>query len=123
MVTGLALGAIRQAALGFLTDRATVSRATAVMGEFGEQVTRLDVVMEDVPCRLIKTAFDRNQTVGEVANRESAPELYSIILPLDAVTVEATDEIAVSGRVYRVVQVQRTLTDAAFQRVQAVARE
>jgi hypothetical protein len=123
VVSSLLRDQIRRATMNFLTDTATISREVAAGGEFGEQVRHWDVVMDGVPCRLIKTAFDRNQTVGEVANRESAPELYSIILPLDAVTVEAQDQIEVGGRVYRVVQVQRTLTDAAFQRVQAVARD
>jgi hypothetical protein len=123
MVSSFLLGMVQQTTLGYLTDRATVSREVSAMGEFGEQVRRWDVVMTDVPCRLIVSPFERNQKVGDVAGAESAPELYSVILPLDAVTVLAKDQLAVSGHVLRVVQVQRELTDGAFQRVQAVARD
>jgi hypothetical protein len=123
MVSSFLLGMVQQTSHGYLTDRATVSREVSATGEFGEQVRRWDVVMTDVPCRLIVSPFERNQKVGDVAGAESAPELYSVILPLDAVTVLAKDQLAVSGHVLRVVQVQRELTDGAFQRVQAVTRD
>jgi hypothetical protein len=123
MVSSFLLGMVQQTTHSYLTDRATVSREVSAMGEFGEQVRRWDVVMTDVPCRLIVSPFERNQKVGDVAGAESAPELYSVILPLDAVTVLAKDQLAVSGHVLRVVQVQRELTDGAFQRVQAVTRD
>jgi hypothetical protein len=123
MVTPFLLGMVQQMSQPYLTDRCTIRREVSATGEFGEQVRRWDVVLTDVPCRVIKTGFDRNQKVDEVAGRESAPELYSVILPFDAVTVQTKDQIEVSGLLLRVVQVQRELTDASFQRVQAVARD
>ena len=109
--------------INHLVDVATVSREVSATGEYGEQVRRWDVVAASVPCRVIKTTFDRTQTVSEVMSRETAPELYSVILPVDAVEVQPKDRITVGGRVFRVVQVQPDLTDAVFQRVQAVARD
>lgn len=123
MVSTLILSQIRQTTAAFLSGVATVSREVSATGEYGEQVRRWDVVAASVPCRVIKTTFDRNQQVGEVAGRETAPELYSVILPVDAVEVQPKDRITVGGRVFRVVQVQPDLTDAVFQRVQAVARD
>lgn len=123
MVTSFLLDQIRQTTAAFLSGVATVSREVSAIGEYGEQVRRWDVVAANVPCRVIKTTFDRNQQVGEVAGRETAPELYSIILPVDGLEVQPKDRIAVGGRVFRIVQVQVDLTDAVFQRVQAVARD
>ena len=123
MVNDLLRGQIRQTTLAFLTDRCTVSREASTAGAFGEQIRHWTLVMEDIPCRVIKTAFDRNQKIEEVANQESAPEVYSVILPLDAVEVQAKDRIEVNGQTLRVVQVQRDLSDRLFQRVQAVARD
>lgn len=123
MVTNLLLGMVRQMAQPYLTDRCTVRREVSATGEYGEQVRRWDEVMSDVPCRVVMSPFDRNQKVDEVAGQESAPEPYLVIVPFDAVVVQAKDQIEVNGRVLRVVQVQRELTDAAFQRVQAVARD
>ena len=123
MVSTLILSQIRQTTAAFLDDVATVSREVSATGEYGEQVRRWDVVAASVPCRVIKTTFDRTQTVSEVMSRETAPELYSVILPVDAVEVQPKDRITVGGSVFRVVQVQPDLTDAVFQRVQAVARD
>lgn len=121
MVSSVLLGQIRRMAAGFLTDRAEIYRESVTVGEFGEQVSQWNVLASDVPCRVITPPFDRNRQIEDVAERESAPEVYSVILPSDAIEVQAKDQIVVNGRTLRVVQAQTELTDAAFQRLQAVA--
>lgn len=98
-----------------LTDTCTLYVESGATGIMGEPLHTLELVAEDVPCRVIRASqqFGKSSVVA-VGSQEAMVELYRLECPYDTtLTVDMVAKLS-DGSMYQIVGIEDKLTDSAF---------
>jgi hypothetical protein len=97
-----------------LGERCTLERETGQMGLMGEPLHTWEVVVDNIPCRIIRAGQSFSSAAAIVGSQEALIERYRLICPTGTpFTLE--DRVRFDdGRLYQVVQVEDGLTEGVF---------
>jgi hypothetical protein len=108
------LAIVQQNVNVMLTDSCTIERQTTAEGEMGQDLYEFEVLAADVPCRLIRAGARTTGSNNDAGGREATTDRYRLILPVGTEISMDHRVVMADGDTYEVVDVEASLTDAAF---------
>jgi hypothetical protein len=113
-VSSQTLAIVRQNVGVMLTDRCTISRESAAVGDMGQPLHEDEVLASDIACRVIMAGSRTTGSNNVAGGREALSDRFRLILPVGT-DISADYRVTMAdGTVYEVVDVEAGLTDAAF---------
>lgn len=97
-----------------LTDSCTIQRETEGVGAMGEPLHEFEDMASEVACRLIRAGTKTAGTSNVEGGREATTDRYRLILAVGTVISADYRVVMSDGLEYEVVDVEASLTDAAF---------
>lgn len=113
MVSPQIVAMIRRETASFLTQRARVERETAARDALGGPTHAVEIVADNVPCRIIKIGRRNDSAIEEAGSAESLKDEYRLIFGR-GVALGTDMRVVIDGLTYGVVRIETQLADEAF---------
>lgn len=121
LINGYVLRKIRAQAEAMMTQVCTIYRQTDAQGSMGQTLTTRETVAAGVPCRVILEDARGDTQMAQA--QESLTERYRLIVPYDTeLAVDMTVAVQGDDRVYQVIAIRHSHTDATDRQATIVVR-